>query len=618
MLNHGQQQAVNSTKGFTCVIAGAGTGKTFTLTQIVKKLLDEGTKPERILLLTFTRKAADEMKERINNSSIPAMTYHSFCAKILRRYGKAVGISQHFTLMGTSDVPSAIKLACGDTKIKAGVEKVAKVISRCANTGEDYASAIEYCHVETTPEEAEMISNRYMAYKLAHQILDYDDLLTYTDVLFRTNEEIRAKVDDSYDYILVDEYQDTNRIQDRIIFNIRKNHRNLLVVGDDAQSIYKFRGANVENILSFVKRTKGKTVTLSENYRSTQNVLDLSNTIMNAHYTGNKKILHGVSSGIKPVLVHTADQKSEHEWIADDIASRIQSGETMCVLGRFSSMFDGMEKALLARGISCVRRGGKGFTDTATFQNFVAFFRFAANPHDILAETRLYQLVYGVGDARALAIAEGQETAPAEVQTLRSIAQSMRANQESAGELALAGYRAACEALIDATWKKRAEKGLSQDEANQAIREGNYDKCLEEKRMEMAMRKARDLSRLDGNVEKLSLVLKGYHGSIREFLDDTIMEFADDEKAQVVLSTVHSAKGLEWDNVYIADVYHGTFPSWSEDPEDLRCFYVAMTRAKKRLVLLQPASAIGRYGSFATKRSEYLEGAEKAIDEEYA
>lgn len=428
---------------------------------------------------------------------------------------------------------------------------------------------------------------------------------------------MRSKVDNSYDYILVDEYQDTNKIQDEIILSIRKNNKNLLVVGDDAQSIYKFRGAEVRNIISFPERTHGKTVTLTENYRSTCDILDLSNSVMKSHYTGNKKILQGISSGSEPVLVHTADTTSEYEWIANDIASHIDSGETMCVLGRFSSMFDGMEKALLARGISCVRRGGRGFTDTATFQNFVAFFRFAANPHDILAETRLYQLVYGVGDARALAIAEGQEAAPAEVQTLRSITQSMRANQENAGDLALAGYKAACEALIDATWKKRAEKGLSQAEANKAIKEGNYDEAFEEKRMEIAMRKTKDLSRLDSNAEKLSLVLKGYHGSIRDFLDNEIMEFAEDEKAQVVLSTVHSAKGLEWDSVYIADVYHGTFPSWSDDPEDLRCFYVAMTRAKKRLVLVQPAKAMGKYGPYDTKRSEYLEGAESFIDEEY-
>ena len=616
MLNSGQKEALASTTGFTCVLAGAGTGKTFTITQIVKKLIHEGTKPERILLVTFTRKAADEMRERIGNSAVPAMTYHSFCAKILRRYGKHVGISQHYTLMGTSDVPAAIRLACGETKVAP--EEAARVISRCANTGESYAQAAAYCRVDAHPATIEKMADRYMAYKLAHQLLDYDDLLTFTRTLFLTDEEVRSRVDASYDYILVDEYQDTNVVQDDIILSIRRTNQNLLVVGDDAQSIYRFRGAEVKNILTFPKRTRGKTVTLTENYRSTKDVLNLSNAIMQEHYTGNKKILQGISSGSEPVLVHTSDPASEYSWIADDIASRIDSGETFCVLGRFSSMFDGMEKALLARGISCVRRGGRGFTDTATFQNFVAFFRFAANPHDILAETRLYQLVYGVGDARALAIAEGQEAAPAEVQTLRSITQSMRDDQEHAGDLALAGYKAACEALIDATWKTRAEKNLSQAEADKAIREGHYDETLEEKRMEMAMRKAKDLTRLDSNVEKLSLVLKGYHGSIREFLDNEIMEFTEDSDAKVVLSTVHSAKGLEWDTVYIADVYHGTFPSWSEDPEDLRCFYVAMTRAKKRLVLVQPAKAMGKYGPYDTKRSEYLEGADGFIDEEYA
>lgn len=616
MLNDGQKQALNSTEGFTCVLAGAGTGKTFTITQIVKKLIARGVQPGRILLVTFTRKAADEMRERIGNSAVPAMTYHAFCAKILRRYGKRVGISPRYTLMGTSDVPAAINLACGKTKVTP--EEAARVISRCANTGESYAQAAAYCRVDANPATIEKMADRYMAYKLAHQLLDYDDLLTFTKTLFLTDEEVRSKVDGSFDYILVDEYQDTNHVQDEIILSIRQDCQNLLVVGDDAQSIYKFRGAEVKNIITFPERTRGKTVTLTENYRSTKNVLGLSNSIMKNHYTGNKKILHGISSGSEPVLVHTSDPASEYSWIADDIASRIDSGETFCVLGRFSSMFDGMEKALLARGISCVRRGGRGFTDTATFQNFVAFFRFAANPHDVLAETRLYQLVYGVGAARALAIAEGQTEAPAEVMTLRSIVQSMRDDQENAGDLALAGYKAACEALIDATWKTRAEKGLSQAEADKAIREGNYDESLVEKRMEMAMRKAKDLTRLDSNVEKLSLVLKGYHGNIREFLDNTIMEFTEDEKAQVVLSTVHSAKGLEWDAVYIADVYHGTFPSWSEDPEDLRCFYVAMTRAKKRLVLVQPAKAMGKYGPYDTKRSEYLEGAESFIDEEYA
>lgn len=595
MLNSGQKQALNSTKGFTCVLAGAGTGKTFTITEIVKKLLDEGTKPGRILLLTFTRKAADEMRERIGNDSIPAMTYHSFCSKMLRCYGKHVGISQDFTLMSAGDAPAAISMACGSLPIDAS--HAVRIISRAANTGESYQEAAAYFRDSVSQQVMEKIARRYMAYKLSHQILDYDDLLTYTRTLFMTCEEVRAHVENQFDYILVDEYQDTNKIQADIVFSIRKNVHNLLVVGDDAQSIYKFRGADVGNILEFPKKTKGKIVTLTENYRSTQNVLDLSNAIMENHYNGNKKILHGLSSGTSPVLVHASDQTNEYEWIADDIASRINNGESFCVLGRFSSMFDGMEQALLSRGLSCIRRGGKGFTDTEAFQNFVAFFRFASNPHDILAETRLYRLVYGVGEARSLSIAEGQEDAPSEVLAIRSITQAMAASQSEAGNLALEGYHSVCKNLIDTTYAHRME-GKS-----------------EEEQMRLAMKKGDDYVRLDKNMDKLSSI--PYSGNIRTFLDETIMEYMSMEDGQVILSTVHSAKGLEWDNVYIADVYNGTFPSWSNDPEDLRCFYVAMTRAKKRLVLVQPQEVMGKYGPYDTKRSDYLQGADDYIEERY-
>ncbi len=602
-LNEAQRSAATHGAGPLLIVAGAGTGKTRTLVHRVGVLLERGVRPERILLLTFTRRSAQEMlarAERLVGSvsrSVHGGTFHATAHRLLRRFGEQAGLRGDFTIMDQSDSEdmmqfSRARLGFGDKKKRfPKKETLQHLYSRHVNTDipvgallrEDYAQFVEH------EDDIARVFADYTQRKQERNLVDYDDLLLFWATLLEQVPALADRIAGLYEHLLVDEYQDTNALQSRILRGMCRTHRNITVVGDDAQSIYAFRGATIRNILDFPREFPGATVvTLEENYRSTQPILDTTNTLISrAEERYTKNLYTRRTGGEKPWLVTAQDEPTQTRFVVDRILELHEDGiplHEIAVLFRAGYHSADLEIELTARNIPFEKWGGIKFLEAAHVKDVLAFLRVLENPRDEVSWYRLLLLMPGIGEV----------TARSAMETLAEHAWSAAAFGQFRPP---PRAKAAHQALVTLLDTLRAgpfddEGAVAREIARVRVL---YDDILREKYDRPDPRLA-DLDQLQ--------VIAGGYPSRAAFLSALALEppqgtqdlgfGSDSEDDTLVLSTAHSAKGREWDAVFVIWAVDGYFPlsralgSPDQIDEERRLMYVALTRARNHLAISYP------------------------------
>ncbi len=605
-LNPEQAAAALHGDGPLLIIAGAGTGKTRTLVYRVAHLIDRGIPAERLLLLTFTRRAAQEMLTRAEtlvggtSKRVHGGTFHGTAHRLLRKYGELAGLQKDFMIMDQGDSADLMQLSRAQLGYAAKSKRFPKketlqyVYSRHLNTGisideiirEQYPQFVDYL------EDFAKIYADYTLRKQDRNLVDYDDLLLFWALMLETAPELADRIAGMYDHVLVDEYQDTNVLQARILRGMCRSHRNITVVGDDAQSIYSFRGANFRNILDFPKQFEGATVvTLEQNYRSTQPILSMTNTVISrAPQRFTKNLWTRRSGGEKPWLVVAKDEPQQTQFVVDRILELHEEGiplRQIAVLFRAGYMSAELEIELTNRKIPFEKWGGLKFLEAAHVKDVLAFLRILENPRDEVSWYRLLLLLPGIGDATARAAIESMASAAWESAAFGRYAPPPRAR----------AAHAALVSLLDGL-----RNGLSADEAQVAADISRvrlmYDDILRERYDRVEPRLA--------DLDQLQAIAAGYPDRAT-FLSALALEPPEatqdmaggsrEEDDCLVLSTAHSAKGKEWDAVFLIWAVDGFFPSSrclnseEETEEERRLMYVALTRARNHLSVTYPLNA---------------------------
>ena len=627
-LNKFQYEAVMHDKGPALLLAGAGTGKTRTLIYRVAHLIESGVSPESILLLTFTNKAANEMKERAEKMlkekcGITACTYHSFCVKMLRFYGKMAGISPDFTIISgpdEADIIDIIKSELNFQKLKnmPSASVFASMLSTCVNkrlTLEELLKEQKYWRFRQNERKLLLLREETKKYKEKHNLFNYDDILLKFDQMLTDYSNIARRIEDTYRYIMVDEYQDTNTLQDSIIRKIRTKNTNLMVVGDDMQSIYKFRGADVQNILSFPKRyTDCKVIYLTENYRSSQEILNLANHVMTNATEGYQKNLRAqFSSQELPKVYGVNDTKTEAEFVLNRIKAKHAEGipyNDICVLYRNSFQSYELEVLLNKAGLDFEKYGGIRFLDRAHIKDVLAFLRIYTNPSDELAWFRILQLHIGIGKVYARNISRkcleyGPEYLIDDCHKRKKYGVHIRK-------------------LYDEIQSWEGKEFLEILKSSCAYYAKTLENTIRNKKVDSESDREESLQNLERNKEDITILqemAKDYDSALA-FLDATTLDATkskENEEDKLVLSTIHSIKGLEYDTVILLDCIDEILPSARyigspEDNEDVRCMYVAVTRAKNTLYMMVPKIAL-KYGkAIPGDLSRYIEGRDDLYD----
>ena len=627
-LNKFQYEAVMHDKGPALLLAGAGTGKTRTLIYRVAHLIESGVSPESILLLTFTNKAANEMKERAEKMlkekcGITACTYHSFCVKMLRFYGKMAGISPDFTIISgpdEADIIDIIKSELNFQKLKnmPSASVFASMLSTCVNkrlTLEELLKEQKYWRFRQNERKLLLLREETKKYKEEHNLFNYDDILLKFDQMLTDYSNIARRIEDTYRYIMVDEYQDTNTLQDSIIRKIRTKNTNLMVVGDDMQSIYKFRGADVQNILSFPKRyTDCKVIYLTENYRSSQEILNLANHVMTNATEGYQKNLRAqFSSQELPKVYSVNDTKTEAEFVLNRIKAKHAEGipyNDICVLYRNSFQSYELEVLLNKAGLDFEKYGGIRFLDRAHIKDVLAFLRIYTNPSDELAWFRILQLHIGIGKVYARNISRkcleyGPEYLIDDCHKRKKYGVHIRK-------------------LYDEIQSWEGKEFLEILKSSCAYYAKTLENTIRNKKVDSESDREESLQDLERNKEDITILqemAKDYDSALA-FLDATTLDATkskENEEDKLVLSTIHSIKGLEYDTVILIDCIDEILPSARyigspEDNEDVRCMYVAVTRAKNTLYMMVPKIAL-KYGkAIPGDLSRYIEGRDDLYD----
>ena len=599
-LNPQQYKAVTNIEGPQLVIAGAGTGKTRTLIFRLAYLVENGISPQSILLLTFTRKAAQEMMRRAASildercSKVSGGTYHSFANYILRKYALVIHMHPNFSILDrtdSEDVISLVRTQLGFNKKERRfprkhtlVEIISKSVNKCTTIEKLLLN--EYPHYTKECDDIITVADHYRKFKQERQAMDYDDLLVNLKKLLETSDEVRQKMSNTYRFIMVDEYQDTNKLQGEITALLASGHKNVLVVGDDSQSIYSFRGADFRNIMDFPKLFPGtKITTLEQNYRSTRPILDLTNAVIQQAKEKYSKELFSKIEGVqKPVYIDAVDEDEQAEFITQQVLALREQGvplEKIAVLFRASWHANELEIKLRTANIPYVKYGGLKFTEAAHIKDVLAYMRVIHNVFDEIAWLRLLLLIDGIG------------TASAEKIITNIIRFGGSLEQLLAKDFAKKKYFDDLRKL-HALLSRLTGSKLKPAEKLEAIIE-YYTPLFEEKYDDFRRRKE-DLVSL--------LRISERYARLEQMLTDMTLEppdtsqigaaptDTDDEK--LVLSTIHSAKGLEWHTVFLIHLVEGYFPGMRsmESDEDLeeerRLFYVAATRAQKNLYLITP------------------------------
>ena len=623
-LNAQQLAAVTAGEGPSLVIAGAGSGKTRTLVYRVAYLIDSGIDPSQILLLTFTRKSSQEMLDRageligVRSERVRGGTFHSVANMLLRRYGRSIGLEPGFTILDRGDAEDLIALVRAQLGLNEKDKRfprkgtIAEMFSKSENTLRPLAEIVveEFDHFSDHLDALEQLQRGYQASKRQRQLVDYDDLLVLLRRLVMEDEGVRRTISSLYRYILVDEYQDTNRLQADVVRHLASTHQNVMVVGDDAQSIYAFRGATFKNIMEFPSLFPGTTIyKLEENYRSTQPILNLANTIIEAateRYS--KHLFTRKLDGPLPVLVEAAGENAQSRFIAQKILELREEGVPlgeMAVLFRSSFHSFDLEIELSRHGLQFVKRGGVKFIETAHVKDLLAHMRVVANPLDAVSWHRVLMLVEGVGPKKAQDVMAALVKSDKPYLALREMTGR---SGKGLKDLALT-----LESLAGSGELRPVEQVNHIYEYYLPILKTQYDDYP--KRM-------RDL-------DHLQTIAEGYQ-EVETFLSDLALEppdgsvvgveATDRDDERLVLSTIHSAKGLEWQCVFVIWIVDGRFPSvysFSEDEgleEERRLFYVSVTRAKRHLYLTYPINVFDRgSGMILSKPSRFLDPVSPAL-----
>jgi ATP-dependent DNA helicase UvrD/PcrA len=631
VLNSAQFDAVTHLDGPLLVVAGAGSGKTRTLIYRVARLIESGVPPEAILLLTFTRRAAQEMLRRVErlvgerSRAVAGGTFHSFANTALRRYGSIIGIRPNFTILDRSDMEDVIELIRTRMGLASRERRfpkkstIAEVISMARNKNRALKEEIEADFHNLMQHQAEILSlaKAYDTYKRERSILDYDDLLYRLGELLKSHEPTRRRLSDTYRYIMIDEYQDTNLIQAETVRLLAATHNNVMAVGDDAQSIYSFRGANFRNIMDFPKLFPGtRIVKLEENYRSLQGILDVANEVISRAAERYTKILFTPRRGeIRPLLVRAQDEHTQSRFVAQRILELREEGAALsdiAVLFRSSFHSFDLELELQRRDIPFVKRGGFKFIETAHIKDVLAHLRVVANPTDPVSWLRVLMLVRGIGHKRAERLIETVINAP---EPEKAIAEAAAGNSTSHGAVDghAIGRLAALLAELRAESRRPAEQvGIVLEYYKPLMREYYAD----------------DYPKRERDLDHFHTITERYR-SLESMLADMALEppndsiggvlAVDPEEGYITLSTIHSAKGLEWKAVFLIWAADGRFPApQSASPEELeeerRLMYVAGTRARDELYIVYPMYMFDRsLGHVMGRVSRFLEDVDTKI-----
>ena len=616
-LNEAQLEAVKSKDGSILVIAGAGSGKTKTLTYRVARLIEDGIKPENILLLTFTKKAAAEMLSRativLDNrcEKVAGGTFHSFANIILRKYSKLLGLKNNFTIMDRADCEDVINHIVGQLfpkkekrfpKKSTLLDIYSKSINKVTPTKQIIADEFpQFAHCEDKIIE---VHKAYVAYKRENSVLDYDDLLLYIKLLLENNDGLRKRLSNEYKYIMVDEYQDTNTLQADVIRLLASEHNNIMAVGDDAQSIYSFRGANYRNILDFPRLFENtKIIKLEQNYRSTQNILKLTNEIISkAKEKYTKNLFSNIVSPQVPALICAKDTQMEADFICQRILELLDediSLSDICVLTRNARMSYNLEIELSKRAIPFQKFGGPKFMETAHIKDVVAHLRVILNPDDVISLTRILLLLKGIGTS-----------------TVNNIMPIIKGDLKPDIKLLPSNKSQSLTPLFNTLGQLRDYSTTKKPEEIVSAVINYYRPILKDKYDDFSKRE-KDLDHFE--------YLSTQYSNLEDFISDLALEPPDasvegmykknsDDEA-LTISTIHSAKGLEWDSVFIIGAVDGRFPSAysfnseEEMDEELRLMYVATTRAKNNLYITYPVDMYDySMNMVLSKPSRFLDG----------
>lgn len=616
LLNPAQLEAVMHTDGPALVLAGAGTGKTRTLTYRVARLVEDGHDPASILLLTFTRKAASEMLRRASSlldgrcDKVAGGTFHSFAYHVLQRFGSTLGMTST-SILDQADAEDVMNLVRG----RFDVAKLKKrfpqkgtlhgMYSRAVNTATPIADVVGELYpkfIDETDRIAEII-RAYDAYKRANGMVDYDDLLMYLLSLTR-HEEIGPILRRQYRFVMVDEYQDTNVLQHEIIKGLVGARGNVMAVGDDAQSIYAFRGADVRNIHAVPDAFEGcRVIRLEHNYRSTQPILDVCNTVLrDAPQMFRKELFSERKEGESPFLVQCHNERQQSRFIVQHVLDLREQGVPLgeiAVLIRSGFLSFDLEIECNKANIPFRKVGGMKFTEAAHVKDVLALLRLTVNPRDAISLYRVLLLLEGVGQKTAAAVLEQTLASDTPAQATDLTLTGRAANTvrglfdllEEARRIASAGDRA--RAL--ATWYKSVMERIHDDSA----------------------KRWKDVETVVG--------ICGRYPSVEAFLADIALDpptealddiEADDREDEfITISTIHSAKGLEWNTVFVIWVNEGRLPSARSAEseasleEERRLLYVACTRAKDRLIMTYPSVMLEwEHADVLGQPSRFLDG----------
>jgi DNA helicase-2/ATP-dependent DNA helicase PcrA len=606
---HGQPASGRMTASPLLVIAGAGTGKTNTLAHRVAYLLLNGVPAERLMLLTFTRRAALEMTQRAERTVAAAQrergqgaahglrlpwsgTFHAIGNRLIREFAHRLGLDPGFSVLDRGDAADLIDLVRHQLGFDATGKRFPRkdtclaIYSHRVNSGRALRDSL----TDSWPwcleweQELKRLFRAYVETKLAQQVLDYDDLLLYWDAMM-SDPSVALEIGGRFDHVLVDEYQDTNRIQAQILATLRPDGAGVTVVGDDAQAIYSFRSATVDNILGFAQRFSppARVVVLAENYRSTQPILDAANALMAEGQRQYARNLVSGRGGARPGYVTVLDDQAQAQYVVERVLEARERGielRRQAVLFRASDHSDVLELELARRNVPYVKYGGLRFLESAHIKDLLALLRWADNPRNRIAAFRVLQLLPGMGPTNSARACDAFEAA--------GFRWSALATHETP-----AAAREGWSALVALLTRITAHGAAWEGQVQQA--RGWYDAQLERLYEQAEVRRS-DLDQIER--------LAAQFGSRESFVTELTLDppqasgdLAGDpllDEDYLVLSTVHSAKGQEWESVHVLNVTDGSFPSEfatgrpESIDEERRLLYVAMTRAKSELHLLAP------------------------------
>ncbi|MDR2353286.1 MAG: ATP-dependent helicase [Deltaproteobacteria bacterium] len=627
-LNFSQFAAVTHEGSPLLIIAGAGSGKTRTLVHRVAWLLTQGIPAEKILLLTFTRKAANEMLSRVIDlvgpvgKQVRGGTFHALANSLVRQESRILGFPSGFGILDQDDAENFLGRIRESFAIHDETKKFPKknvlyaMISQSVNREVPLATVIQerYPVYFNYLNQLDKISEIYVDHKRINAVMDFDDLLLGLVTILRDHEDARLRLAAKFSHILVDEYQDTNPVQARITWLLGKDHFNVTAVGDEAQSIYSFRGADFRNILDFPKIfPKTRIIKLEENYRSYQPILSLANGIMlDAKEKFNKHLVATRGEGTKPKAYRVEDFTEEAHVVVQNIQKLLENNvrlDQIAVLFRASAHSFELELLLTRLKIPFTKYGGRKFLEAAHVKDFLAFFRAIANPYDTLSLSRILTMIPGVGPKRAQEICDWVGGDRQKLSTLRKAPLQGKSKTE----------------ILDLSnlFKKIALTGETIDSKPMEIY--NYYKKL------LPNRYPEDYK--DRDTDVLEIVrMASEANNLTDFLVDVTLDPPNNvshnvpnqsEQKDLTLSTIHSAKGLEWNYVFLLSVVEGRFPTMygvkkdSDLEEERRLLYVAITRAKDGLFILLPEAMVGYMGTIELLPNRFLDSLPQGFMETY-